>query len=125
MAREMQAAGHCIGAHTVTHPLLSRLPAERQLEEISGSVERIAARLGEPPRVLAYPVGLRAAFTAESQDAARRAGIRLAFSNYGGRVTPSTFTALDVRRTSAEMLHSQNIFAATLAWPRMFVREEP
>ncbi|HEY2771426.1 MAG TPA: polysaccharide deacetylase family protein [Solirubrobacteraceae bacterium] len=125
MTRELAGAGHAIGAHTVHHPLLSRLPADAQHQEIAGSVDRIEAELGERPRWLAYPVGLSTAFTRESQTAARRAGIELAFSNYGGRVTASSYAPLDVRRVSAEMLRNESVFAATLAWPSMFVKPYP
>ncbi len=122
MAREMQAAGHRIGAHTMTHPILARLPRAQQREEIAGSAERIEAELGERPRWLAYPVGLPGTFNQDSQDAARDAGIELAFSNYGGRVTSSDFRALDVRRVSAETLRSPSLFTATLAVPPLFAR---
>jgi peptidoglycan/xylan/chitin deacetylase (PgdA/CDA1 family) len=122
MAREMQAAGHHIGAHTVTHPVLSRLSAERQQEEIVGSVERIAAELGRRPRWLAYPVGVQGAFTAQTRDVARAAGIELAFSNYGGRVTGTNFVPFDVRRVSAETLRVPAVFSSTLALPAVFCR---
>lgn len=122
MAREMHAAGHRIGAHTVTHPVLSRIPAAQQREEIVASASRIEAELGERPRTLAYPVGVRDAFTAETARAAQGAGIELAFSNYGGRVTQQTFSALDVRRTSAESLRAPDLFSSTLALPAVFAR---
>ncbi len=122
MAREMRQAGHQIGAHTVTHPILARLGHERQREEIAGSADRIEAELGERPRWLAYPVGVRNAFDERSRIAAAEAGIELAFSNYGGRVTRSNFLAHDVRRVSAETLRTQTLFSATLAVPSLFAR---
>jgi peptidoglycan/xylan/chitin deacetylase (PgdA/CDA1 family) len=122
MAREMRAAGHQIGAHTVTHPILARLPHAQQRKEISGSVDRIEAELGERPRWLAYPVGVTGTFNEDSRLAAREAGIELAFSNYGGRVTRSNFLALDIRRTSAETLRTPTLFTATLALPPLFAR---
>ncbi len=120
MSREMHSRGHRIGAHTVNHPLLARLAPERQREEIMGSIERIEAELGERPRWLAYPVGVPGAFNDESRRAAAQAGIELAFSNYGGRVTASNFDALDVRRVSAETLREPTLFSATLALPQVF-----
>ena len=123
MAREMQAAGHRIGAHTMTHPILARLPRAQQREEIAGSAERIEAELGERPRWLAYPVGVIGTFDADTRGAAADAGIELAFSNYGGRVTRASFLALDVRRVSAETLRSPSLFSATLALPALFARD--
>ncbi len=122
MARELRDAGHQIGAHTVTHPILARLPRECQLEEIAGSADRIEAQLGERPRWLAYPVGVRGAFDEHSRAAAAEAGIEMAFSNYGGRVTSSGFQALDVRRVSVETLSSPALFSATLGLPQLFAR---
>jgi peptidoglycan/xylan/chitin deacetylase (PgdA/CDA1 family) len=122
MVREMRAAGHQIGAHTVTHPILARLPRAQQREEIAGSADRIAAELGERPRWLAYPVGVRGSFNEDSRVAAGETGIELAFSNYGGRVTSSNFHALDVRRVSAETLRTATLFTATLALPPLFAR---
>jgi peptidoglycan/xylan/chitin deacetylase (PgdA/CDA1 family) len=122
MAREMQAAGQRIGAHTMSHPILGRLPRQQQLEEIGGSADRIEAELGERPRTLAYPVGLPGMFNDDSRAAAHDAGIELAFSNYGGRVERSSFRPLDVRRVSAETLRTPELFAASLALPQLFVR---
>jgi hypothetical protein len=122
MAREMRSAGHHIGAHTVTHPILARLPREQQREEIAGSADRIEAELGERPRSLAYPVGVIGSFDADTRGAAADAGIELAFSNYGGRVTRESFLALDVRRVSAETLRTPALFSATLTLPSVFAR---
>jgi peptidoglycan/xylan/chitin deacetylase (PgdA/CDA1 family) len=46
-----------VGAHTVNHPMLPELPAERQLEEIRGSVEACGAITGVRPGSFAYPHG--------------------------------------------------------------------
>lgn len=46
-----------IGAHTVTHPILAKLPEdEARLEMLNGARE-IAAKLGRMPAHFAYPVG--------------------------------------------------------------------
>lgn len=46
-----------IGAHTVTHPMLAKLPEQGARAEMAGSREAIAAELGATPRHFAYPVG--------------------------------------------------------------------
>lgn len=46
-----------IGAHTVTHPRLAKLPRPQAFEEMRASRDAIAARLGAAPRFFAYPVG--------------------------------------------------------------------
>lgn len=55
--RALAMAGMEIGAHTLTHPYLTRLDRRRQEEEIGGSLELIEARLGLRPRGFAYPGG--------------------------------------------------------------------
>jgi peptidoglycan/xylan/chitin deacetylase (PgdA/CDA1 family) len=58
---EMATMGKCelieLGAHTVTHPVLSSLPAERQREEIWESKRRVESVAGCPVRSFAFPYG--------------------------------------------------------------------
>lgn len=122
MARALKAEGHAIGAHTVTHPVLSRLSAARQLAEITGSIDRIETQLGERPRWFAYPVGTRTAFTPATRECAREAGVTLAFSNYDGHAHPGRPARFDVRRVSIGSLHAPEFFAATLLAPQVFAR---
>jgi peptidoglycan/xylan/chitin deacetylase (PgdA/CDA1 family) len=121
MARELMEAGHLIGAHTVSHPLLSRLPEARQREEIVGSLDRIEQELGERPRWLAYPVGTRDAVNEATRRVAREAGVELAFNNVRGRVTAENFDSFDICRVPAETLRAPSVFAATLALPQAFL----
>uniref|UniRef100_B8HRB0 Polysaccharide deacetylase n=1 Tax=Cyanothece sp. (strain PCC 7425 / ATCC 29141) TaxID=395961 RepID=B8HRB0_CYAP4 len=46
-----------IGAHTVTHPLLSAQSHDRQLEEIQGSKQTLEDWLNHPVSYFAYPFG--------------------------------------------------------------------
>lgn len=46
-----------IGAHTITHPILARLPDEQALDEIEQSRRRLASIIREPVRMFAYPNG--------------------------------------------------------------------
>jgi peptidoglycan/xylan/chitin deacetylase (PgdA/CDA1 family) len=55
--REMQQAGIDFGAHTLTHPDLTRLPAEQVAIEMSASKARIESELGTPVTSFAYPFG--------------------------------------------------------------------
>jgi peptidoglycan/xylan/chitin deacetylase (PgdA/CDA1 family) len=54
---QLVEAGVTIGAHTRTHPRLSRLSRRRLEDEILGSAERIEAEVGHRPRAFAYPFG--------------------------------------------------------------------
>jgi peptidoglycan/xylan/chitin deacetylase (PgdA/CDA1 family) len=53
----LRGLGFSIGAHTVTHPILSRLAPDRAWDEIHGSKIAIEKALGDPVRAFAYPNG--------------------------------------------------------------------
>ena len=97
-AREMIAGGMAIGSHTHSHCVLSQLPPESQREELSQSRNILRDKLGIAARALAYPVGGKTSFTAETQDAARQAGYRAAFSFYGGTNLPNGINPYNVNR---------------------------
>jgi peptidoglycan/xylan/chitin deacetylase (PgdA/CDA1 family) len=60
--REIAAAGHIIGAHTHTHPVLTALPTQAAREEIRISRDELAALLGHAPQHFAYTFGMRRHF---------------------------------------------------------------
>ena len=55
--RALRAAGMEIGAHSVTHPILTRVSAAQARCEIAESGRRLAEILREPIRLFAYPNG--------------------------------------------------------------------
>ncbi len=56
--REVAAAGHEIGSHTVTHAQLSTLSEQEMREELEQSRETIDAEIpGQTCRTIAYPYG--------------------------------------------------------------------
>ena len=56
--REMHRYGIEFGAHTLSHPDLTRLPADRLEQELSASKRQIEDALHAPVRSFAYPFGL-------------------------------------------------------------------
>jgi peptidoglycan/xylan/chitin deacetylase (PgdA/CDA1 family) len=56
--REMHGSGITFGAHTLTHPDLTRLTSDRIDEELGVSQRRIEDALGVPVKSFAYPFGL-------------------------------------------------------------------
>lgn len=97
-ARAMIAGGMAIGSHTHSHPVLSQLSDEQQLQELVGSRRILAEQLRAPIDTIAYPVGARSAFTPKTQELARQAGYRAAFSYYGGINLPGRTPRFDVAR---------------------------
>jgi peptidoglycan/xylan/chitin deacetylase (PgdA/CDA1 family) len=81
-----------IGAHTVTHPVLSAHPADTQQREIRLSKRRLEDILGRPVGLFAYPFGARADYTEETVGIVREAGFACACSNFEGWVRRGTST---------------------------------
>jgi len=73
--RALVAAGHEVGSHTLTHPLLPGLDEARLAREVAGSRARLEHALGVPCRAFCYPNG---DCDARVVEAVRRAGYRVA-----------------------------------------------
>lgn len=122
--RELQSAGQSIGAHTVTHPVLARCSREQQRAEITGSKRRIEDVLKRPVTAFSYPVGTADAFTIETEELMREAGIRWAFNFQGGYVDATRAQSADrfslpriamEPSLSAPRLHAMNTLPALFA----------
>ncbi|MBI1893840.1 MAG: polysaccharide deacetylase family protein [Candidatus Rokubacteria bacterium] len=113
----LMGLGFAIGAHTVNHPILSRVSLERVRSEIEGSRAMIESACGHRPRAFAYPNGQSGDYTAAVVRLVREAGFTCAVSARFG---------INTRRTSPWELrrgqpweHDVPTFALKLAWYRM------
>jgi peptidoglycan/xylan/chitin deacetylase (PgdA/CDA1 family) len=79
-----------IGAHTVTHPVLSSLPEPEQRWEVAQSGAELERVLGRPVRTFAYPYGHRRDYSPTTVDALGEAGYVLACSTTRGLVQRRT-----------------------------------
>ena len=77
-----------IGAHTVNHPILLRLPKEAARSEIDLSRSVIEAALGMRPAHLSYPFGDRAASAAREFELAAELGFKTAVTARSGVLFP-------------------------------------
>jgi len=82
--RALAAAGVEVGGHTVSHPILSKLPADAQAAEIRGCADSLRRGLGRAPASFAYPFGRNWDFDATSAAAARDAGFVTATTTHAG-----------------------------------------
>jgi peptidoglycan/xylan/chitin deacetylase (PgdA/CDA1 family) len=82
--RELASAGMTIGAHTLTHPVLSQSPHEMAYAEISQSRVRLESALEGRVWAFAYPFGDPQSVTPEVLAMAQKAGYTAGFLNYGG-----------------------------------------
>jgi peptidoglycan/xylan/chitin deacetylase (PgdA/CDA1 family) len=79
--RELLAEGMTIGAHTCSHPRLSRLPPGGARAEVLESGRRLEDAFGVPVTTFCFPYGNA---SREALDAVREGGYRLALSTRRG-----------------------------------------
>ncbi len=96
-AAEMAGEGAELGAHTVTHPILSTLEPAAQSREIADSRRRIAEAAGAQPVTFAYPNGSARDYDRHTIEAACDAGFRAACTTRRGSNRPGC-ERLELRR---------------------------
>jgi peptidoglycan/xylan/chitin deacetylase (PgdA/CDA1 family) len=82
--KQLAAAGMCIGAHTLSHPMLSRAPEALAWSEIYDSRRSLEQALDRGVWALAYPFGDQDSVTPRDRQMAERAGFNCAFVNFDG-----------------------------------------
>jgi CelD/BcsL family acetyltransferase involved in cellulose biosynthesis/peptidoglycan/xylan/chitin deacetylase (PgdA/CDA1 family) len=86
--RQMSKHGISFGAHTITHPVLSQIPASELRPEIEGSKRTIEKRLQQPVAHFAYPFGQAGDFNTEATHAVQDAGFKTAVTTIWGLNEP-------------------------------------
>lgn len=85
---EMRSAGIFFGSHTLSHPVLSQLPAEDVHKELREARSILEERLGEPVLDFAFPFGRPDDCGPVAEAAAIRCGYRSAVTTTSGVNTP-------------------------------------
>ncbi len=114
--------GFSIGAHTVNHPILSRVSAERAWTEILGSRTMIESACGRPPLAFAYPNGRSEDYTQSVARLVREAGFTCAVTTEWGLNTRD-ISPWELRR-GEPWEHHLPTFALKLAWYRLVDQSE-
>jgi peptidoglycan/xylan/chitin deacetylase (PgdA/CDA1 family) len=91
--RTLVVSGFDIGAHTQSHPILTRISIEQVEHEVKGSKERIEREIGMPVKTFAYPNGLHTDFNPAIQAVLRQIGIDAAFT-----LVPGPTSLLEVQK---------------------------
>lgn len=81
---KLLSAGMSIGAHTLSHPTLSKLSEDRAWFEITEGRSRLEKALGREVWAFAYPFGGVEAVSSREFRLAERAGYKAAFLSFGG-----------------------------------------
>ena len=105
-----------IGAHTMTHPALARLPAEIAAREMSESADRLEAEIGVRPATIAFPYGYRAAAGPREAMLAAEAGFAGSFTTRPGTIA-ATGTRHGLPRISLNGLFQTPSFVEALMTP--------
>lgn len=83
--KAMREEGMLIGAHTVRHPILARLPTTEVAAEVAHSKDHLESVLGEPVTLFAYPNGKpNADYRAVDAEIVRRTGFHAAMTTAWG-----------------------------------------
>ncbi len=118
--REMRRMGYTFGGHTVSHPILSRMPLQQAEEEIKNCKAKIEKELGEPIRHFAFPNGKRLDFDEETVQLITRAGFQSAAtliggSNLGDKVLLLKRLVIGPQHTGISGSFTRYVFAAEIA----------
>ena len=73
-----------IGAHTLSHPILSRCAPDAQREEVGGCKSEIERELGREVTAFCYPNGMPEDFTRETESIVEESGFTSAVMACGG-----------------------------------------
>jgi peptidoglycan/xylan/chitin deacetylase (PgdA/CDA1 family) len=74
--KEIAAAGHVIGAHTHTHPVLTAISYDAACAEIRICKAELGSLLSRPPMHFAYPYGMRRHFNRSLRSYCRSIGFK-------------------------------------------------
>jgi peptidoglycan/xylan/chitin deacetylase (PgdA/CDA1 family) len=88
---ELMQAGMTIGAHTMSHPMLSHMIQDHAFNEIERSRSVLESTLGGIVWAFAYPFGTREAVNSREEQLARDAGFKCAFMNIEDSYTENKF----------------------------------
>ena len=115
-ARELSENGIELGAHTASHPILTRISLDEASAELLQSKRHIEEQIGKPVISFAYPNGQSADFNAELMDRVHRAGFEIAFTLLPGPTRHATVikNPLAIRRIFLSYTDSFPRFAAKL-----------
>lgn len=115
--RHLAEHGFAIGGHTLTHPILTRVPIEAAREEIASSKVEVEGELGVPALGFAYPNGRPSDFDDDVVAAVAAAGYQVAFTLVPGPARRSEIAADPLRIRRVYVHHGDGLsrFAAKVA----------
>jgi peptidoglycan/xylan/chitin deacetylase (PgdA/CDA1 family) len=123
--RRLVAAGVDMGAHTKSHPILTRIPLAQARAEIVESKTRIEAEIEQTVTAFAYPNGLPNDFNSAIENMVQQVGYEAAFTLVPGPTLMATVrrSPMTIRRTFISHKDDLSRFAAkVMGVPRLLGR---
>jgi peptidoglycan/xylan/chitin deacetylase (PgdA/CDA1 family) len=116
-AREMSENGIEMGGHTVSHPILTRIPLEEASWELMNCKRQIEEQISGPVLSFAYPNGQAGDFSPEIMNRVQQAGFEVAFTLLPGPTQKAEVlrTPLAIRRIFLSHRDTFPRFVAKLA----------
>ena len=122
MLCSLAEAGHDVGAHTISHPILLKVDDQRAAKEIEGSRRWLASVTGRPPISFAYPNGRPGVdFDGRHCDMVRDAGFECAVSTEWGCAKPGSDRMSLPRFTPWETTHDGFIKRLAKTYARSYL----
>lgn len=117
--RALHSKGFGIGAHSISHPILSQCDAKLAFEEIVGSREELISIIRAPVRSFAYPNGIPGKdFNLNHTEMLEKAGYSYGLTTHSGYVSKQTsrweiprFTPWEKSRTKVNLQFARNFLA--------------
>lgn len=115
--RHMLENGIEFGAHTISHPILTKISLDQAEHEISGSKKMVEDEIGRQVDGFAYPNGGAADFSPQIVDFVRKSGYKVAFTLMPGPTsrTVARKNPFEIRRVYIGRSDTLPRFAAKLA----------
>lgn len=105
-----------LGAHTISHRALARLPDEEARREMAESIDRVEAIAGIRPETFAYPYGDAAAVSPREHNIAADLGLRVAVTTDPGTLDARTLSKpMALPRISLNGLYQKRKYLTALA----------
>jgi peptidoglycan/xylan/chitin deacetylase (PgdA/CDA1 family) len=120
--KEMQEAGMKFGAHTASHPILSKVSKDKLVYEITDSKNLLEQNIGEISKVFCYPNGQPEDFNEDVLEEIKTAGFTSALTTLE-ETNNKTSNPYLLKRITLDNIKDERTFAFTVSGLRAFLRK--
>lgn len=119
---EMSRHGMEFGSHSMTHPILSRVPSAQLKDETQDSKDLIEARLNKPIDAFCYPAsGKTDYFGVREEEALKSAGYHFGVTFLHGLENTLSMNPYQIRRIRIPHFIGESQFKIGVSFPRMII----